>query len=90
MSDLPDILTFIERAPGNLGNGQEEKMSGLNGCKIYTDQKGEWRVAVLLSSGAVAVTDPQKYSNEASAFLSAKRQHHDKPFLNFVAVRGSK
>lgn len=49
-------------------------------------QTNQWRVAVVLSSGAYAVTDPDRYADRAAAERAALRAHAAKPFLNFVAV----
>jgi uncharacterized protein YegP (UPF0339 family) len=58
-----------------------------NGTTLYTAKDGEWRVGVRTQTGAVAITDPNKYASEASAFLAAKQAHEAKPFMSYSVVR---
>ena len=58
------------------------------GHTIFTAANGNWRVAILTTDNRTVVTDPNRYASEAAATLAAKRSHHDKPFINFIVVRG--
>jgi hypothetical protein len=58
------------------------------GHTVFTVSTGGFQVAVLGSDGAVYVTDKTRYASEATATLAAKAFHQQKPFMNFIVVRG--
>ncbi len=58
-----------------------------NDFTLYTSQNGKYRVAALMADGRKVITDPAKYSSEATATLAAIKHHNDKPFINYVVVR---
>jgi hypothetical protein len=55
---------------------------------IFTVLTGGYQVAVLGSDGRAYVTDRTRYANEATATIAAKMFHNQKPFMNFIVVRG--
>lgn len=58
-----------------------------DGHRIFESEDGCWQVGTRLSNGQIAVYDRTPYASEEAATREAKRRHHEKPFMHFVAVR---